>query len=73
MFDTTKLRAPAGSASAFVASTEPRVSRFDIRAEAGRAIELGYRAPTQMGEAVRVAVVVGLVVVAKLCSAWVLR
>ena len=73
MFDTTKPRAPAGSASAFVAPTELRGSGFDIWAEAGRATELAYREPAPMSQAVRIAVALALVVAVKLCSAGVLQ
>jgi len=72
MSDTTKPRAPAGSASAFVAPTERPGSEFDIWAAAGHAIELAYREPAPMSLALRVAVVAALVVAAKLCAAGVL-
>lgn len=72
MLDTTNPRAPAGSASAFVAQTKLQGSRSDVWSEAGRAIELAYRGPAPMSQAVRIAVALALVVAAKLCSAWVL-
>jgi hypothetical protein len=45
-------------ASAFVGPTELRGSQPDIWTEAGRAIELAYRRPAPMDQAVRVAVLV---------------
>jgi hypothetical protein len=73
MFDKTKPRASAGSASAFVAPTELRRSDFDIWAEAGRAIELAHRQPAPISQVVRIAVALALVMAAKLCSAGALR
>jgi hypothetical protein len=66
MFDTTKLQAGTSSVSAFIApGKEPG---FDIWAEAGRAIELAYREPTPISQAVRVAVAAAVVVAARLRS-----
>ena len=59
MFDTTKDRPSEGPASG---------SRPDIWTEAGRAIELAYRQPAPMDQAVWVAVPVTIAVVAALVA-----
>ena len=71
MSDTTKLPAPAGPASAFVASTE---LPWDIWAKAGHAIELAYCSPPPMSLTVRIAAAaLALVVAAKLCAPGVMQ
>jgi hypothetical protein len=62
MFDTTKHRPSDDPASAFVGPTELRGSQPDIWTVAGRVIELAYRRPAPMHQAVRVAVAVAIAV-----------
>jgi hypothetical protein len=69
MFDTTMHRALSGAASAFIAPTGVRGNRPGIWAETGHAIELAYCQPAPMGPVVRVAVVIGAIVAAKLYAA----
>ena len=73
MFETTNLRPPAASASAFVAATEAQGSGSDIWTDAGRAIELAYCHPSPISQVMRISVVVALGVAAKLYSAGALR
>jgi hypothetical protein len=70
MFGTKKPQAGAGSTSAFVSPSER--SGSDIWAEAGNAIELAYRPPAPVGQAIRVAVAVLRATAGKLrpAGAW---
>jgi hypothetical protein len=70
MSNTTRLPATVGSASAFITSSKE--SGLGIWAQAGRAIELAYRGPAPISQAVRAAIAVALVTAPKLCSGWAL-
>jgi len=73
MFDTTKVRPPAGTASAFVVPRELPGSQANNWSRAGAAVELAYRAPAPASHPLRVAIALDLVVAAKLCWAGVLQ
>jgi len=57
----------------FRRSDRIRGSRSDIWAKASHAIGLAYREPAPIGQTVRLAIALALVVAAKLCAATVLR
>ena len=73
MPDTAKRQSVTATAIAFVIPTETPRSRPDIWAETGRTVELAYREPAPIGQTVRVAIALALLVVVKLCAAGVLR
>jgi hypothetical protein len=72
MFETTYSGAAARSTSAFIAPPAQWGSVLDAWADAGRALELAHQAPAPINQTVRIALVLALVVTARLCAAWVL-